>query len=159
MPKKETAGTGIEAKARKEIAELLGAALGDTYALLVKTHVYHWNVTGRTFFDLHEMLEMQYKDLFEATDVIAERIRQLGSKTPTSFSEMLAAAAIKEETADRSAEEMVANLLADHETISRSLREMCEQSDDAKDVVTTDMLTQRLAAHEKAAWMLRATLG
>ena len=148
--------TGIAAKDRRKVADHLAEALADTYTLLVKTHVYHWNVVGPLFVPLHELLEDHYKNLFTATDVIAERIRALGLTTPLSFKQMRPKSDVDEETINRSAIEMVRRLVEDHETLCRSFREIAEMSEAAKDLVTTDLLTERLAFHEKAIWMLNA---
>lgn len=153
---KENVATGIDAKARAKIASGLVEALASTYTLLIKTHVYHWNVVGPLFLPLHELTERHYKDLLEAADVIAERIRSLGHPAPLSFDDLAPKSRVKEETADRSAEGMVRQLIRDHEAIARKLREVAGVADEADDLVTADMLTQRMNFHEKAIWMLRA---
>lgn len=151
--------TGITAKARGNVAEDLVAVLADTYTLIVKTHVYHWNVVGPLFLPLHQLTEEHYKNLFAAADVIAERIRALGHKTPLSLKQLLPQADVEEETADRTAERMVDQLIYDHEQMSKRLRVVALDADEADDIVTTDLMTQRLAFHEKAIWMLRAIAG
>lgn len=150
--------TGIDEKPRGEISKKLVAVLADTYTLLVKTHVYHWNVVGPVFLPLHKLTEEQYENLFQAADTLAERIRALGHPTPLSFDDLLPSASVDEETANRTAEGMIEQLVADHEKIAKHIRKVALFSDKADDLVTTDMLTQRLAFHEKAIWMLRATL-
>lgn len=156
--KKERMSTGIDQKAIKGISDGLVEILGSTYTLLVKTHVYHWNVVGPLFLPLHELTEAHYKDLFSAVDELAERIRALGLPAPLSFEDFDNRSMIKEETKDRSAEGMVGQLIKDHETLSRRLREVAQDADEAGDLVTADLLTQRLTFHEKAIWMLRATI-
>lgn len=151
--------TGIDKKARTKVADALVPVLADSYTLLVKSHVYHWNLVGPLFIPLHHLTEEHYKDLFEAVDIIAERIRALGKRAPLSFAQLLAKASVEEETANRSAEDMVFQLVDDHEQLSKHIREAALLADDADDLVTADMLTARLAFHEKAIWMLRATLG
>lgn len=151
--------TGIAGKDRESLAAKLAGVLGDTYTLLIKTHVYHWNVVGPVFFSLHKLTEAQYQDLFEAVDVIAERIRALGHPTPLSFEALLPKAKVSEETTNRTAAAMLDQLIADHEAIVKHLRRVALAADEAGDLVTTDMLTQRLTFHEKAIWMLRATAG
>ncbi len=148
--------TGLQANDRQKICEHLVEVLADTYTLLLKTHVYHWNAVGPLFFPLHVLLEQQYKDLFEAADIVAERIRALGQPTPYSFGEMLKHTAVKEETRPRSELEMVEHLARDHERMAKRSREAATLADAADDFVTSDMLTQRMAFHEKAIWMLRA---
>ena len=150
--------TGIEPKNRPKIADVLNAALGDSYVLLVKSHGYHWNVVGPIFKPLHELTEAHYDDLFAAVDEIAERIRSIGEPAPSSFAAMLEASCLKEETGTKSAAEMVAQLVKDHEAVARRMREGAGVADDGDDLVTVDLFTRRLAFHEKAIWMLRATV-
>lgn len=155
---KENVATGIDAKAREKISSGLVEVLASTYTLLIKTHVYHWNVVGPLFLPLHELTEQHYNDLFTASDVIAERIRSLGHPAPLSFDDFAPRSKIKEETTDRSAKGMVEQLIKDHEAMARRLRQIAGDADEADDLVTADMLTQRLTFHEKAIWMLRATV-
>lgn len=156
IPSKEDVKTGLDVSARKDIASELGLVLGDTYMLLVKTHVYHWNVVGPLFVPLHELTEAQYNDLFAAADVLAERIRALGHITPLSFASMAKKADLSEAQSVSTAEEMVESLIADHEAIVRSMREVAIKAEKADDFVTHDMLVGRMTFHEKAIWMLRA---
>lgn len=135
----------------------LAQALAETFTLYVKTQGYHWNVTGPTFHSLHEMFEEQYIDLRDAADELAERMRALGAASPGSFKEFLELATIKDHDPAADAMKMVTTLSADHETIARILRPLVDVADEAGDVATADLLTARLAAHEKHAWMLRAT--
>lgn len=149
---------GLSAKARQAIADKLVMCLADTYTLMIKSHVYHWNVVGPLFVPVHELTEKHYRDLFEAADVIAERIRALGSPTPMNFEALVPRADVAEETAERSATEMVEQLISDHERTASRLRDVALDADEADDLVTTDMLTDRLAFHEKAVWMLRSII-
>lgn len=158
QPKVEKLQTGLAAADRKKLADGLGAVLGETYVLLIKTHVYHWNVVGPLFLPIHELTEQHYNDLFAATDVIAERIRALGHVTPISFDAMEAKAKVEEASGRQSAEAMIEQLVADHELIVRNIRETTSAAADMSDFVTHDMLNARLAFHEKAIWMLRAIL-
>lgn len=155
-PAQEDVKTGIEAAAREEIAMELGQVLGDTYMLLVKTHVYHWNVVGPLFIPIHELTEAHYQDLFAAADVLAERIRSLGFVTPLSFASMAKKADLTEAKSIASAEDMVEALVADHEAMARTMREIAIKAEKADDFVTHDILVARLTFHEKAIWMLRA---
>lgn len=155
----DTLETGLAAKARQQVAGDLKELLADTYILLLKTHVYHWNVVGPLFIPLHELTEKQYDDLFAATDELAERIRALGVAAPLSFSELLKRTAVEEETANRPADQMIEALIDDHEKITQRLREAAGPAEEADDLVTVDLITRRLAFHEKAIWMLRATAG
>ena len=148
--------TGIPSSDRRKVSDHLVNVLADTYTLLIKTHVYHWNVVGPLFLPVHELTEEHYQDLFEATDVIAERIRALGHPAPLSFGQFLRSTALEEETVKRDAEDMVDHLAADHEQLVRRLREAALAAEEMDDLVTTDLLTARMAFHEKAIWMLRA---
>jgi len=152
----ENPETGLEN--RKRLAGNLTGLLADTYLLLVKTQGYHWNVVGPLFVSLHRLTEEQYRNLFEAIDDLAERIRALGHPAPSSITEMIALATIAEDTGNASAEEMVANLVADHERIVRRLREAAIMAEEQHDVVTAGMLTDRMEFHEQAVWMLRAVI-
>lgn len=151
--------TGIDGSDRAQVADALVRVLATSYTLLVKSHVYHWNIVGPLFIPIHELTEQHYKDLFEAVDVIAERIRALGKPAPLSFAELLGKASVEEETANRPAEQMIMHLVNDHEELCKLLRDAALLADEADDLVTADMLTDRLAFHEKAIWMLRAILG
>ncbi len=150
--------TGLGGDARKELAESLAKVLSDTYVLLVKTHVYHWNVVGPLFLPIHQLTEEHYNDLFKATDEIAERVRALGHVTPVSFTAMESKTKLEEETGKITAEEMIEQLADDHEKMVRRFREITKAAADVDDYVTHDMLNARLAFHEKAIWMLRAML-
>jgi starvation-inducible DNA-binding protein len=141
---------------RKRLAERLADIVADTYVLLVKTQGYHWNVVGPLFVSLHKLTEEQYEDLFAAGDELAERIRTLGYPAPASLRAMIKDSRISEAKGNPTAEEMVENLVADHETLVRHLREITELAEESHDQGTADMLTERLKAHEKAIWMLRA---
>jgi starvation-inducible DNA-binding protein len=150
---------GIEEEARKEIAEGLAAVLADTYTLYLKTHGYHWNVTGTNFPSLHVMFEQQYMDLRDAADEIAERIRALGSFAPGSYAELARLSSIPDEEGVPTAEEMVRRLADGHQTLVRSARPLIAKADAVDDVATADLVTQRIQIHEKTAWMLRSLEG
>lgn len=152
--------TGLAKEDRSAVARDLIEVLADTYTLLFKTHVYHWNVVGPLFVPIHELTEAHYKDLFAAADVIAERIRSLGHPAPLSLGSLLPKAVVEEEdTAGLAAEQMVEFLAKDHEKMVKRLRQAAIDAEEVDDLVTTDMLTERLAFHEKAIWMLRAIIG
>lgn len=150
---------GIPDEDRKKIAEGLSRLLADTYTLYLKTHNFHWNVTGPMFNTLHLMFEQQYTELSLAVDLIAERIRALGVVAPGTYREFAALTRIKEEEGVPKAEQMLAILVADQEAVVRTAREIFPLADDAHDEPTADLLTQRMQTHEKTAWMLRAMLG
>lgn len=150
---------GINEPSRQQIAEALTRLLADTYVLYGKTHAFHWNVTGPSFPQLHEMFGTQYNELWTALDEIAERIRALGVKAPSSGKAMAVFASIKEAEESPSAEEMVRELLEGHEAAIRTARPIVELAQAGGDEGSADLVIGRLQAHEKAAWMLRATLG
>lgn len=149
--------TGLNENARKAVAEALNATLADTYAVYMKTHAYHWNVTGPQFHTYHVMFEEQYREMWDALDEIAERVRALGVFAPTSGAQFAELTAI--DNADKSppaADVMIERLLADHETLIKRARKGLEAAEEAGDAASADLLTVRIQTHEKTAWMLRA---
>lgn len=149
---------GIPEKSRKKIAEGLGHLLADTYTLYLKTHNYHWNVTGPHFQTLHLMFEQQYNELALAVDTVAERIRALGEPAPGTYKAYAKLTSIKEVDGVPEAMEMVKDLVKGHEAVVRTTRELLPLADEAKDESTLNVLTDRLEVHEKTAWMLRSLL-
>lgn len=149
---------GIDEQHRKEIADGLSRLLADSYMVYLKTHNYHWNVTGELFHPLHEQFEQQYTELADAVDEIAERIRALGHKSPGSFMEFSQITSIKEDTEKPKALEMVRRLAIANEQVIRTAREALEAPKKVDDEATIDLITQRLHVHSKAAWMLRSHL-
>lgn len=146
---------GISKTDREAIAAALSQVLSDTYALYMKTHGYHWNVEGPQFSAYHTMFMTQYTELWAALDVIAERIRSLGLYAPAP-QEMYALTSIKADDGVPAADDMIANLVADNETVVRAARVALKLAADKSDDATADLMTQRAAASEKAAWMLRS---
>jgi starvation-inducible DNA-binding protein len=149
---------GIDEPQRLDIAEGLSRLLGDTYTLYLKTHNYHWNVTGPMFQTLHLMFEAQYNELALAVDAIAERIRALGVPAPGSYREFAQLTSIPEDTDQPDATEMIRRLVKGQETVVRTARSIFAVVDEAHDEPTADLLTQRMQVHEKTAWMLRSLL-
>ena len=149
---------GIPDKDRKAIAEGLGKLLADSYTLYLKTHNYHWNVTGPMFSTLHLMFEQQYTELALAVDLVAERIRALGYPAPGSYKAYSRLTDIEEETGSPSAEQMIRRLVSGQETVARTARKLFPLVSRAHDEPTADLLTQRMQGHEKNAWMLRSLL-
>jgi starvation-inducible DNA-binding protein len=149
---------GMSKKARKQIADGLSHLLADTYTLYLKTHNFHWNVTGPMFNSLHLMFETQYTELALAVDLIAERIRALDMPAPGSYSQYAKLSSIKEETGVPDWKEMVRQLVDGQEAVVRTARKLFPAVDAAGDEPTADLLTQRMQLHEKNAWMLRALL-
>lgn len=149
---------GINEADRKEITEGLSKVLADSYTLYLKTHGFHWNVTGPMFQTLHIMFEQQYTELAAAVDQIAERIRALGFPAPASYAQFSKLTEIEEEVNVPSAEEMIRALVEGHETVARAGREVFPAVERAQDEATADLLTERMGVHEKTAWMLRSLL-
>ena len=149
---------GINKEDRENISSGLARLLADSYTLYLKTHNYHWNVTGPQFNTLHMMFETQYTELALAVDEIAERIRALGVKAPGSYSEFAKLTNIEEGDGNETAEEMIRQLAIGQETVVRTAREAFPAADAANDEPTADLLTQRMQIHEKNAWMLRSML-
>jgi starvation-inducible DNA-binding protein len=149
---------GIEPQKRKEIADGLSRVLADTYTLYLKTHNFHWNVTGPMFQTLHLMFETHYNELALAVDLVAERIRALGFPAPGTYSQFSALSSIKEQDGVPKAQEMIELLVSGHETVARTARTVFKSAEGASDQPTCDLLTQRMQVHEKTAWMLRSLL-
>jgi len=149
---------GIAETVRKDVCSGLAKVLADSYTLYLKTHNFHWNVTGRMFQSLHLMFEQQYAELAMAVDLIAERIRALGFPAPGSYAEFSGLTCIKEASGVPDAREMIHQLVAGQEAVVRTIRHALPTVEAARDVATQDLLTQRIQIHEKAAWMLRSLL-
>ena len=151
---------GLDENVRKSVAEALNATLSDTYALYMKTHAYHWNVTGPQFHTLHIMFEEQYREMWTALDEIAERVRALGVFAPTSGKQFAELSAIDNaDTSPPAASTMVERLLGDHETLIKRARNSLSVAEEAGDAASADLLTVRIQTHEKTAWMLRSMAG
>lgn len=155
---KQPINIGISEEDRQQIANGLSRLLADTYTVYLKTHNFHWNVTGPMFNTLHLMFEEQYTELATAVDEIAERIRALGFPAPGSYGQYSKLTSITEESEVPAAEDMIAQLARDQEIVVRTAREVFPVADQAHDEPTADLLTQRMQIHEKTAWMLRSML-
>ncbi|MBO3277260.1 Dps family protein [Pseudomonas schmalbachii] len=149
---------GIGEQDRAAIAEGLSRLLADTYTLYLKTHNFHWNVTGPMFNTLHLMFEGQYNELALAVDSIAERIRALGFPAPGTYAAYARLSSIKEEEGVPEAKEMIKQLVQGQEAVVRTARSIFPLIDKVSDEPTADLLTQRMQVHEKTAWMLRSLL-
>jgi starvation-inducible DNA-binding protein len=154
----EKLNIGISDADRKATAEGLARLLADSYTLYLKTHNFHWNVTGPMFQTLHLMFETQYTELAQAVDVIAERIRSLGHYAPGTYREFAKLTTVAEADGVPSAQDMVKQLVDGHETVIRTARSLFPVADKSSDEATADLLTQRMQTHEKTAWMLRSLL-
>lgn len=158
VPGPQALDIGIPADKLAAITDGLSRLLADTYTLYLKTHNYHWNVTGPMFNSLHTMFEDQYTELAAAVDEIAERIRALGAWAPGTYTDFARLATVQEASGHPDAQQMIADLAADQATVVRTAREMFPAVEDASDEPTADLLTQRMQVHEKTAWMLRALI-
>ncbi|MBX3467878.1 MAG: DNA starvation/stationary phase protection protein [Planctomycetes bacterium] len=147
---------GIDEAQRQKIAEGLSKVLADTYALYLKTHAFHWNVTGPQFQALHTLFETQYTELAVAVDDIAERIRALGVFAPGSYSQFARLSSIREETGVPKADDMVRQLAQDNEAVVRAARAVLPVAEEGHDEASVDLLVGRMRTHEKTAWMLRS---
>lgn len=148
---------GIKKEELQEICAILNKILATTYALYLKTQNYHWNVTGKQFYSLHNLFQKHYEEMAEAIDEIAERVRALGENPPGSFSAFAALSEVKEESEIPSSEEMLKQLVQDHEILITYMREQLPKVEKLKDGATADLMNKRLATHEKSAWMLRSS--
>jgi starvation-inducible DNA-binding protein len=150
---------GIADKDRAAIAQGLSRLLADTYTLYLTTHNFHWNVTGPMFNSLHDMFMVQYTELWNAVDPIAERIRALGHVAPGSYAQYGQLSSLPDAPVEPpKALEMVRILAQGHEAVARTARSLFPVVDKASDEPTADVLVQRLTVHEQTAWMLRSLL-
>ena len=152
------ASSRLSISAKKQVAEKLGIVLADSYQLFIKTQGVHWNVSGPLFYSVHQLTEAHYQNLFSAIDVIAERIRSLGEKAPASYTKYGKLSSIVDKDEPASALDMIEMLAQDHEIVCQSLRAAIDFVEDKTDFVTAGLMTDRLAWHEEAIWMLRSIL-
>ena len=149
---------GISEKDRQKVADGLSRMLADTYTLYLKTHNFHWNVTGPMFQTLHLMFMTQYNEAWLAVDLVAERIRALGFNAPGSYAQFAALTSIKDSDGVPKAKDMIRQLLEGQETVARTAREVLLIAEKVSDQPTVDLLSARMEVHEKNAWMLRSLL-
>lgn len=149
---------GINQADRAKLAGELSKLLADTYTLYLKTHNFHWNVTGPMFQTLHLMFEQHYNEMWMAVDAIAERIRSLGHPAPGSYAAFSRLSSIADADGVPPAKEMIKQLIDGHETVIRTARALIPVAGEAGDESSADLATQRLQVHEKTAWMLRSLL-
>lgn len=155
--KTETPHIGITQDGRAEVGKGLGKVLADEYTLYLKTHNYHWNVSGPHFHSLHTLFEEQYTELALAVDNLAERIRALGEVAPGSYAQFAKLSKLDEAPdTPPAALDMARQLAHDHETVAGTCREQLKVAEGVEDEVTVDMLIERMTVHDKAAWMLRS---
>jgi len=153
-----TINTGILESDRRAAANQLSTLLADTYSLFLKTQNFHWNVSGPSFHSLHLLFETQYRELLEAVDEIAERIRALGFHTPATYRDFMDLTSISDPQGAPMAREMIMQLVEDNEIVIRTARSAFSTVERAGDDASVDLLAKRLRDHEKAAWMLRSFL-
>ena len=153
-----TPASGLAADAYLDVANAMGPVLADSYQLFIKTQGVHWNISGPNFYGLHKLTQAQYEDLYEAIDVIAERIRALGQTAPATYTAYGSLGRIRDEQADGEAPDHLQMLIRDNDLLCETLREGVSVADEADDVVTADLLTTRLGKHEQNGWMLRMLL-
>ncbi len=157
-PQMKKTKLGSKNTSHKQMADGLSTLLADSYMLYIKTHNFHWNVEGPMFNTLHLMFIDQYTELWNALDLIAERIRALGEYAPGSYKQFASLTSIKESEKVPKATKMIEELLAGHEIVIQTARKLFPLAEDQNDEVSCDLLTQRLQIHEKTAWMLRSLL-
>ena len=150
--------TGLKTAERAQVARELSKVLADSYAIYLKTHGYHWNVRGTEFFSLHGLFQQQYTEIWTALDDIAERIRALGDLAPQSPSAFANLTSIKDGDPEKDAQEMLRELVRDHGVVIATARAALEAANKIGDDASADLMTQRLTAHEKSAWMLRSSM-
>jgi starvation-inducible DNA-binding protein len=145
-------------QAQSPVVEPLSVLLASSYTLYLKTHNYHWNVTGPMFTTLHALFETQYTELATAVDEIAERIRALGALAPGSYTEFAQLSTVKEASGRTEAKKMIRNLVADQQAVVEAARRVIEAAEKANDDASADLATRRMDVHQKNAWMLRSHL-
>lgn len=158
MSKATPINIGLADKDRKKIADGLSRMLADTYTLYLKTHNFHWNVTGPMFQTLHLMFMTQYTEAWNAVDLVAERIRALGYPAPGSYKEFADLTSIKDSSGKVAAKDMIKQLVEGQEAVVRTARAVLPIAEKAGDQPTVDLLSARMEVHEKNAWMLRSLL-
>lgn len=144
-------------KKNHQTVETLEKVLAHTYALMLKTQNYHWNVVGENFKPLHELFGVQYEELFEAIDEIAERIRALGSKVEGTFANFQKLSKFKNGDKNLDSEMMLKDLIADHEALNHALKTGIKTAQGEGDEGTADLFIRRTQVHEKAVWMLESS--
>lgn len=140
-----------------DVLNKLSITLADTYALYLKTQNYHWHVKGIQFKSLHELFEMQYQELAQAVDDIAERLLIIGHKAPATFKEFEQLKRIKDGDSSLDANQMVIELAQDHDILVKDLNKSLKLAQDSHDEGTVNLLAERIGWHEKARWMLKSS--
>lgn len=154
----KTIDIGVGRQDRKALSDELSIALADTYVLYGITQHVHWNATGPNFYALHKLTEAQYEDLADAIDELAERIRAIGFSAPGGLHKMLAMTRMSVVPEAHDTDEMIRLLISGNETCAKTLRDAVSRAEEADDVKTADLLTERIGQHEENVWMLRASV-
>ncbi|MBP8823853.1 MAG: DNA starvation/stationary phase protection protein [Flavobacteriales bacterium] len=143
---------------KNPVVQPLSTLLASSYTLYLKTHNYHWNVTGPMFTTLHGLFMTQYTELALAVDEVAERIRTLGAPAPGSYTAFAKLSKVEEENGHPGAKAMIKQLVADQETVVDAARALFKVAEQAGDEVSADLAIRRMDVHGKNAWMLRSHL-
>lgn len=150
--------TGITKENKEKVSKNLAVLLANTYATYLKTQNFHWNLTGVNFYFLHILFESHYKEMAEAIDEIAERIRTLGFYVDASFSSFEKLSSIPHSCETKTSQIMLQELVNSHETIICQARKSSTEAEKENDNATVDLLARRIGVHEKFHWMLRSHL-
>jgi len=153
-----TPDSGVSAEGRQQLAGSLARGVADTYRLMIDTQGVHWNVQGPLFYSVHKLTEEQYRDMFEAADDLAERIRALGHRAPHNVAELSELTDLESPDPEQKLHEQIGMLIRGNEQIAQRMRGAVPQAENNEDVKTADLLTERIGLHEEHAWMLRATI-
>jgi starvation-inducible DNA-binding protein len=153
-----TPATATAARKDTQLVDNLNAVLASSYALMALTHLAHWNVEGQNFFSLHEAFEEQYKNLFEAVDEIAERIRALDAYAIGGLGTLARQAGLEEFKAPMPPKDYVAALIVAHEKVIDDAVRVRNRSGEVEDLETQDLMIERIAWHQKTVWMLKSVL-
>ena len=141
------------------LVDKLKVVLANTFTMYMKTHGYHWNVIGSDFPQYHDFFGDLYAEVHGAVDDIAEQLRQINSFAPGSLQRMKELSELEEDDLVPNAAKMVVNLIAANDKVLLSLIECYEMAEDAKEYGLSNFLQDRITAHKKHGWMLKATAG
>lgn len=154
------ANIGLLSENTQAVANELSKILADEYVLSTKTRNAHWNVEGADFYDKHKLFELQFGQLDEFIDSIAERIRSIGHYAPATLKSFLELTQFTELTREKNdSKGFITELLNDHENLIIKLRENIHRfADEYKDMGSSDFVTGLMERHEKMAWFLRTRI-
>lgn len=143
----------------EELVEKLKVVLANTFTMYMKAHGYHWNVIGSDFPQYHDFFGDLYEEIHGAVDDIAEQLRQINSFAPGSLQRMKELSELSEDDLVPAAPKMVTNLIAANDTVTKSLIECYKMAEEAGEYGLSNFLQDRITAHKKHSWMLKATAG